>query len=237
MRCLLLCLSGARQWRACALWSLLLLRSGAPVPVLPAPAPDLSRLPPAANRPTDYIADVRPILQANCYGCHGPDKQKSDLRLDGKAAALAGGQRGPAIVPGRSAESTLILYTAGLVEDMQMPPAKGGARRLTPEEIGVLRSWIDGGAHWAEGADVSSSDADSARSRVSVTAKTNWWVFQPAVRPMPSPSADRPWCRNQIDGFILDRLDRESLTPSPEADKRTLLRRVSFDLTGLLPSP
>ena len=104
-------------------------------------------LPPPAARKVDFDRDIRPILAANCFACHGPEKQKSDFRLDDRAAAFRGGLEGPAIVPGKSAESELILRVATDEPDRVMPP-KGD--RLTAEQVGLLRAWIDQGATWPD---------------------------------------------------------------------------------------
>src|SRR5438552_4250153 len=103
----------------------------------------LLAVPTWAGESVDYLRDVRPILAKNCYACHGPDKQRSGLRLDTAAAALKGGDSGPVIVPGKSAASKLIKAVAGLDDVKPMPP-KGD--RLSAQEIAVLRAWIDQGA-------------------------------------------------------------------------------------------
>jgi cytochrome c553 len=180
---------------------------------------DPSKLPPAADRKIDYAKDVQPIFAAACYSCHGDKKQQSGFRLDRKADALRGGEVGKGIVPGKSSESPLIHYVAGLEPEMKMPP-KGD--RLTAEQIGILRAWIDQGADWpASGAATSGKDH---------------WAFKPPVKgPLPAVS-DPKWVRTPIDTFILARLDKEGLKPSPEADRITLLRRLHLDLTGLPPT-
>lgn len=111
--------------------------------------PDLSRLPPPAAREVSFSADIQPILERACLRCHGPERPKSGFRLDNRESALAGGDLGVAILPGRSADSPLIHYVARLVEDMEMPPPRQG-EPLAPEEIGLLRAWIDQGAPWLE---------------------------------------------------------------------------------------
>ncbi len=111
--------------------------------------PDPSRLPPPAARPVSFSADIQPLLEMACLRCHGPEKPKSGLRLDNQESALRGGDGGVAIVPGDSAKSPLIHFVAGLVEDMEMPPT-GKGDPLTPDEVGVLRAWIDQGAPWSE---------------------------------------------------------------------------------------
>jgi mono/diheme cytochrome c family protein len=182
----------------------------APAAALPAPA----------GRTIDYRKDVQPILATHCYSCHGPEKQKSDLRLDRRAAALQGGAEGPDIVPGDSAASPLIERIAGLDPDAVMPP-KG--ERLTTAQVATLRAWIDQGAPWPE--DVAASAGAHAH-----------WAFRAPERP-PVPSvAAAAWVRNPIDRFLLARLESERLKPSSEADPITLVRRLSLDLTGLPPA-
>src|SRR5262249_36061526 len=111
-------------------------------------APDsVPALPPPAERTIDYRREILPIFEANCYACQGPTKQKSDLRLDRRAPALRGGAEGPDIVPGHSADSPLIERVAGIDPDAVMPPE---GKRLTAEQVAILRAWIDQGAHWPE---------------------------------------------------------------------------------------
>jgi mono/diheme cytochrome c family protein len=180
---------------------------------------DASKLPPAATQRVEFTRDIQPILTANCQKCHGPDKQKGGYRVDAKETFLKGGDsHAPNILAGRSAQSPLIHFVAGLDEDMLMP-AKG--ERLTAEQVGLLRAWIDQGAAWP----------DDGKA---VAAKQTHWSFKPLVRPE-APNVDG--ARNAIDGFIFARLRRENLTPSLEADRRTLVRRLSYDLIGLPPTP
>ncbi|HWB10579.1 MAG TPA: PSD1 and planctomycete cytochrome C domain-containing protein [Pirellulales bacterium] len=170
----------------------------------------------------DFIADVRPILAARCYSCHGPEKQKSGYRLDVKKVALAGGEIGGAIVSGNSAESPLIQYIAGVDDGMQMPPE---GEPLTPEQVGILRAWIDQGANWPDEADVKVADP------------RDHWAYRPiAVHTAPDTN-DNVWSNNPIDAFIAAGLEAHGMAPSPAADRRTLIRRLSFDLTGLPPTP
>ncbi len=184
---------------------------------------DVSLLPPAASRPVDFLVDIRPLFETRCYSCHGGEKQKSGLRLDRKEDALRGGDNDPRdIRPGRSAESPLIHLVAGLLPDTVMPP-KG--ERLSPEQIGLLRAWIDQGAVWPESADHPAA------------GRLDWWSLRPLVRP-PVPGARSGQCpTNPVDAFILSKLHEKGLRASPEADRRTLIRRLYFDLIGLPPSP
>ncbi|MBY0513539.1 MAG: PSD1 and planctomycete cytochrome C domain-containing protein, partial [Gemmataceae bacterium] len=174
--------------------------------------------PPLAPSPrpaTDFARDVKPILAKHCYSCHGPDKQKGGLRLDRKADALAGGDGGAALVPGKAAESALLKRITSDDEAERMPPK---AERLSPAEVVTLRGWIDGGVRWPD--DAAADPAD-------------WWSFKPVVRP-PVPTGGT---HNPIDAFIHAKLAPAGLRPNPEADRRTLIRRLKFDLLGLPPSP
>jgi hypothetical protein len=184
-------------------------------------APDgAASLPPPAERRIDFRNEIQPILEAKCYACHGPSKQKSDLRLDRRAAALRGGAEGPDIVPGNSAGSPLVERIAGIDPDAVMPPE---GQPLTAEQVGILRAWIDQGAHWPE------DDAAPDRAR-------SHWGFRAPRRPALPRVADSAWARNPIDRFVLARLEAEGLKPSPEADRTTLVRRLSLDLVGLPPT-
>ncbi len=172
---------------------------------------------PAAPAVIDFHRDIEPIFVKRCSECHGPDMQKAGLRLDQRASAVRGGKSGKAsLVPGQSQESALFQRITTSDPDDIMPP-KGA--RLTDEQVALIRAWIDQGADWPE---------------ASVTAH---WAFvrperhaEPAVR-------DASWARNPIDRFVVARLEQEGLSPSPEADRRTLIRRVTLDLTGLPPTP
>jgi uncharacterized protein DUF1553/uncharacterized protein DUF1549/cytochrome c len=173
--------------------------------------------------PVDYARDVKPIFAAHCTTCHGPTKQKADLRLDLYARIQRGGNSGPAIVPNKSAESLLIHAVTGNKEDVTKMPPKG---ELPADKVALLKRWIDEGAKGP-------AKEESASGGVASTH----WSFQPVKRP-PLPETKQPdWARNGIDRFILARLEKERIAPSPEADKATLIRRLSLDLTGLPPSP
>src|SRR4051794_32331226 len=176
----------------------------------------------AATSAIAQTPEAQRILASRCSGCHGAAQQMSGLRLDNRDSALAGGYSGPVIVPGNSAESKLIKRVSGAPGMMVMPPS---GPRLTPEQITVLRSWIDTGAQWtaATGAAQSSSAKASA-------AKSPHWAFQPVQDPALPSVKDRNWARNLIDAYVLAHLENEGLVPSPEADKRILVRRVSLDL-------
>ncbi|MCI0535734.1 MAG: DUF1549 domain-containing protein, partial [Verrucomicrobiales bacterium] len=184
---------------------------------------DISMLPPPASRKVDFVTDVQPILAKSCYSCHGPEKQKAELRWDVKSLALQGGEHGPVIIPGKSAESLVIHLVAGLKGEDQLMPQKGD--RLAREQISLLRGWIDQGADWPESASVKLAD------------QRDHWAFKPPVRqPLPD-VLKKDAARNGIDHFVLARLEKENLSLSPEADRVTLIRRLSLDLLGLPPTP
>ena len=113
---------------------------------------DVSKLPPAADRKVDFAADIKPLFAARCTKCHGSTKHESGLRLNTKEDAFTGGDNGAAFAPGKSVESRLIRYVSGLDEDTVMPP-EGEGERLSAEQVGLLRAWIDQGADWPESAD------------------------------------------------------------------------------------
>jgi mono/diheme cytochrome c family protein len=177
-----------------------------------------------AAAPVDYSRDIQPILTQHCTSCHGAKKKRSNLRLDSVSAARLGGDSGPALVPGKSGDSRLFQAVTGADDVAAMPP-KGP--RLSAREIALFRAWIDSGAPIP----ASETAAQAARG------PSKHWAFQPLKRPAEPAVRNPSWCRNPIDRFILARLDKEGVAPSPEADRATLLRRVSLDLTGLPPSP
>lgn len=177
-----------------------------------------------AQPTTDYLRDIKPLLKRACYRCHGAAKQTSGLRLDTARAALIGGDSGEAVVPGESAESLLYLVVSGSEDYEQMPP-EGEGERLKPDEVALIKRWIDGGAKFPE----QETPDDSAGS--------DHWSFQKPVRPEVSTTKDSAWIRNEIDAFVLARLEENQIAPSPEADRITLIRRLTFDLLGLPPTP
>src|SRR4051812_27844185 len=186
-----------------------------------APTSDSPKPPVIASPSADYNRDIQPILSATCYDCHGPKKQKGGLRLDAKAAAMAGGTSGVSIVPGKGADSLLVRRIKGLGDEDRMPLKHDP---LPAAQTELIVRWIDQGAAWPD---------DGAAS----VAATKHWSFVKPTRP-PKPAVKDPaWCRNAIDRFVLARLDKEGIKPSPEAPRYTLLRRLSLDLTGLPPAP
>ncbi len=177
-------------------------------------------LPPALDRQVEFAVDVQPILSKHCLSCHGSEKQEAGLRLDRSDLAMLGGDSGKAIVAGDSAKSRLIHYVAATDSEKVMPPE---GQRLSPKEISVLRTWIDRGAVWP--------DDKSANS-----TQKNHWAYQP-LKSHSLPEVIRSnWVINPIDRFILAKLESQGIAPSPEANRFTLIRRLSLDLIGLLPS-
>jgi len=181
-------------------------------------------LPPASSDPVDFAADIEPLFEQRCLACHGPAMQMSGLRLDRKTEAMKGGHSGPAILPGKSAESRLIHMIAGYRVKAAMPP---GGPSLSASEIGTVRAWIDQGAEWP--------DNDAAEA-TETTEKSAHWAWQPRDQPTPPAIDSDADIRNPIDRFVLARLAEEGIEPSGSADRRTLARRVSLDLTGLPPT-
>ncbi len=169
----------------------------------------------AASSPIQFNRDIRPILAENCFTCHGPDKnkRKAGLRLDlpdDATRKLDSGER--AVVPGDVTKSHLLKVVATENDDDRMPPQKTG-KRLTAQQVSLLRDWIAQGAVFQP-----------------------HWAYVPPERPALPAVRNRSWPRNEIDHFILARLEKEGLKPSAETDKATLIRRVTLDLTGLPPT-
>jgi hypothetical protein len=184
---------------------------------------DASKLPSAAKVEVDFARDVRPLLKARCWKCHGESKHESGLSLHRREAALAGGDSGKEFEAGKSAESRLIRYVSGLDSETVMPP-EGEGERLSAEQVGLLRAWIDQGAKWP-------TEADAAAS-----AASTHWAYKKPERSAPPKVKNTAWPRNEIDYFVLARLEKEGLTPQPEVDRERLIRRVSLDLIGLPPT-
>ncbi len=179
----------------------------------------------AAAAPVDFVHDVRPILGKHCYECHGETKHKGGLRLDVKAAALKGGDNeGPNIIPGKAHESSLVHFVSSSDEDEIMPP-KGD--RLSAAQIATLTAWINEGAVWPDGVD-----------KVKLKNPADHWSFKPLSGSHASAKMVRQKSQRQsIDDFIDAKLTEQGLTRSPPADPVSWLRRVTFDLTGLPPTP
>jgi mono/diheme cytochrome c family protein len=173
--------------------------------------------------PVDFERDIRPILAAHCFDCHGAETQESSLRLDSGAAILSGGNSGPALIAGKSGESILLKAIRGDDEEVAKMPPDGPA--LSAEQIAQIGRWIDAGAL------MPSEPAQEQARRTS-----DHWSFQPLAAVEPPQVSDSSWVRNPIDVFVLARLEAAGLTPAPEAAKTTLIRRVTLDLLGLPPT-
>jgi hypothetical protein len=184
---------------------------------------------PAGAFPRDAIeffeSRVRPILAESCVRCHGEKKQSSELRLDSRQAVLAGGASGPALVPGNPEESLLIQAIRQTHDEIKMPP-KG---KLPDAAVEALTNWVKMGVPWSEGT-IPSAEARDQASR-------SHWSLQPVRSVALPPVRDAGWVATPVDAFILNRLEQQGLAPSARADKRTLIRRATLDLTGLPPTP
>jgi hypothetical protein len=180
---------------------------------------------------------VRPILVEHCLECHGEKKQKGGLRLDSREGLLKGGKDGKVVVPGKAAESKLIVAVSYKDEDLQMPPE--GEGQLSAQEVEVLRQWVAMGAPWGEesaGAVVLTPLKKGTR-RVITEADRGFWSFRPPVDYAAPVVKDGGWCANDVDRFVFAKLAAEGLRPAPEADRVTLVRRAYLDLHGLPPTP
>ncbi len=181
----------------------------------------------------DFESEIRPLLKKHCVQCHGPKKQANGLRLDSKSFAFRGGESGPAIVPSASQSSDLMRRIASKDAEERMPP-EGPA--LQPSEQELIKKWIDEGASWA--------DTDEDRAALH-DPRRDHWAWQPIRNTIPPTAApalkdtslSSPSIGNEIDFFLNAERNKLGLTQSPEADRRTLIRRLSFDLLGLPPTP
>ncbi|MGH9755396.1 MAG: PSD1 and planctomycete cytochrome C domain-containing protein [Blastocatellia bacterium] len=171
------------------------------------------------------------ILQTRCVVCHGKDGE-SGLDLRTREGLLKGGSRGAAIRPGAADESLLYRFVAG-EEKPRMPMGE----ELSEYQIGLLKQWIDKGASWPSGLDVAPAPATQAAIKPISDEQRNYWAFRKPERPPVPTVKNRSWVGAPIDAFILAKLEEKGLQSSPRADKRTLIRRVTFDLTGLPPTP
>ena len=174
---------------------------------------------PTAEQATFFETKIRPILAANCTDCHGKSAQLGGLRLDTREGLIKGGESGPSLVPG-DPDSSSFIRAVRQSGKLKMP--KGG--RLKPDEISALEAWVKMGAPWPR------------KSEVSGKAKPPLWSLQAVVKPARPKVANAEWPRTGLDYFVLSQLESKKLLPAPPADKRTLLRRVSYDLTGLPPT-
>ncbi len=175
----------------------------------------------------DYLRDIQPIFEKHCYECHGPKRGRGGLRLHTPELILKGGGSGAPIAPGRSDDSVLIQRLLGLDGNDQMPLERDP---LPPELIARVRAWID------QGASLTSAATTQAQPPAAAAVTEEHWAYVPPARPKPPSVANTTWSRNDVDRFVLATLEREGLKPSAEAERATLLRRLSLDLIGLPPT-
>lgn len=175
----------------------------------------------AQTAKVDFVRDIQPIFQANCWRCHGEQTAKGQLRLDNKASAMKGGISGAVILPGNSRESRLLHRVRGEGGEKRMPL---GGEALPSMQVELLARWIEEGAVWPD------------ESQISNLKSQQHWAFIKPIRPVIPTVNNSAWVRNAIDAFVLARLEKEGLKPSPETDRATLLRRLSLDLIGLPPT-
>jgi mono/diheme cytochrome c family protein len=171
-------------------------------------------------RNVNFAAEVQPIFVEHCIQCHGPDRQEASLRLDLRDTALKGGDSGPWFVAGKSSESEIVRRITAEDESERMPPPDEPTRPLSAAQVDVIKAWIDSGAAWPEPKGTTS----------------NHWAFQRLERPAPPAVKDEAWVRSPIDRFVLARLEQRGVAPSAEADRYTLIKRLSYDLLGLPPA-
>ncbi len=180
---------------------------------------------------TFFETHIRPVLANRCYSCHGPQMQKSKLRVDSLEAMLTGGKFGPALVRGKPDES-LLIQAIRHGESLQMPPRM----KLPAKEIADLTAWVKAGAYWPNAMPVVVKAETKDSEPVFTKEQLGHWAFQPVRKPQPPAVKNAAWARSPIDAFILAGLEAKGLSPAPAADARTLIRRVYFDLIGLPPA-
>jgi hypothetical protein len=196
---------------------------------------------PALSGPVAFFEEkVRPVLAGHCYECHGPQKQKAGLRLDSRAAVVTGGEHGPVVVPGKPEESPLIQAVKHAGE-IKMPSKKP---RLADAQIAALEQWVSMGAPWPDydkpvvAAAVEDTGPKLRKRKFEITDQDRaWWSFQPLRKPAVPEVRRKADAANDLDAFLLTRLEARKLAFSPPASKRELIRRAYFDLIGLPPTP
>lgn len=174
---------------------------------------------------------VRPILVQHCYECHSTEDVNGGLLLDSRDGVRNGGDTGPVLIPGKPDESLLIEAVRYQNRDLQMPPQN----RLSDEEIAALEKWVEMGA--PDPREAVAGTAAPGPTGMSIEDGRKFWSFRPVSDPEVPDVTASDWVRTPIDAFLLARLEEQGLKPAPPADKRTLIRRVTFDLTGLPPTP
>lgn len=186
----------------------------------------------SADEQSDFFeTKIRPVLIEKCISCHGPSKQTSGLRLDSREAMLEGGDSGPVLVPGKKEESLLFQAAAHTGDASKMPPKNSKSKPFEASQVADLGKWIQNGAVWPAGKMSASEPSETTQAAIH-------WAFQPIKHAPPVPSAkSKEWNDNPIDAFIADKLEKANLSASELADRPTIIRRLSFDLLGLPPTP
>lgn len=179
-----------------------------------------------------FETKIRPVLATNCYACHSDKKQKGGLRVDSREALIKGGATGPSIV-GTDPTKSLLIQAVKHTGDLQMPP--GG--KLKDEEIAALEAWVKMGAPWPGDAPKTAAAAAPDGGYVITEAQRKFWAFQPVHNYAPPKVKNGDWLSNEVDNFILAKLEARGLAPNKPAAKTTLIRRATFDLHGLPPTP
>ncbi len=195
----------------------------------------INRTPAQEKKPGDdkafFEKEVAPILAANCLECHSGDKPKGKLAFTDRASLVKGGRRGPALSLEKPEESLLLLAISR--EDvLKMPPPP--SKKLPQKDIDVLTRWVKAGAPWPDGVVVKATER---KERVITDEERHYWAYVPVKRPDVPAVKNKQWVCNPIDAFILARLEAKGLTPAAPADKLALIRRATYDLTGLPPTP
>jgi hypothetical protein len=209
-----------------------LLAAGPVASVLSAPpaAVPPAALPPSAESAAFFESKVRPVLVAKCYACHSEASKpvQGGLKLDSREGLLLGGVRGTSLIPGDPERSPLIQAINGADKDLRMPPVG----KLQPSEVAALTAWVKMGAPWPAAGGRGIGVGGQAKTQ---PAKLHWAYVPPKAAPLPTVK-NEAWVRNPIDRFVLAGLEAKGLSPAPAADARTLIRRATFDLTGLPPT-
>jgi Protein of unknown function (DUF1553)/Protein of unknown function (DUF1549)/Planctomycete cytochrome C len=183
----------------------------------------------AQNDDEFFESRVRPVLVKHCLECHGAKKQEGGLRLDSRDSWMRGGDRGDVIVAGEPEKSSFIQAVRYNDPELQMPP---GNKKLSGAEIADLELWVQRGAH-----DPRRESATQSSQKMSLQQAQMFWSFQPLVPVVPPQDTEDHWSRTSLDSFVHAELKKHELTPVADADRRTLIRRATFDLTGLPPTP
>ena len=179
-----------------------------------------------------FETKVRPVLAERCFKCHGPETQKAGVRLDARSAMLAGGEGGPVLLEGDQAANSRILQVIKYDTQLKMPPDA----KLPQEQIDAITEWVNMGSPWPGGEEIVAANKSTAWADRMAAAKATHWSFQPVTLPSAPEVSAKEWVQTPIDQFILAQLEGKQVTPSPKADKRTLIRRAYMDLTGLAPA-